>query len=138
MRYSLTRLHFQFRLVTFLLATATTGTGVSWFLLRQHVATARTEFQHAEALYDLGTGKCEDVYRASRRVLDAELSAPFANSRLAYRSHFERMRKLDRQVKARRDALFVNEAGLKHAAGLAADSGQWVKEARQWLKCIGE
>jgi hypothetical protein len=71
-----------------------------YFVQSRRAEKGRHDFQAANAGYDVGTVRFEDVYNSSTRLRDAELALPFANRRAVRVAYLNRVAHLEKRVQS--------------------------------------
>jgi hypothetical protein len=89
------------------------------------VAAAESAFKAAQVMYDVGQVDAEELYRWSRRLLDAQLRAGAGND--AALEHVARMRNLHDRIQ------ILNRAGAGGGENLWLHATAWYLEEAQLL-----
>jgi hypothetical protein len=118
-RVPIRRRRFQFSLATLLAGTAVAACAmfaVQWFALWRRAGATEHAFVAAEAKWDAGIGRFEEVRETSSRWLDAESALPFADERAAKIRYLARTSRLEGRIAGMlRTTMFTSrEAFQKH------------------------
>jgi hypothetical protein len=121
------RCRFQFSLAKLLAGTAVVACAVfavQWFASWRRAEAAEHAFVAAEAKWNAGIARFEEVRETSSRWLDAESAVPFADERAAKICYLARTSRLEGRIAAMlRTTMFTSqEAFQKHE--------QWALELR--------
>lgn len=132
----------QFSLTSLLAVTAVAGCATfaaHWFASWRRAQAAEHAFVAAEAKWDAGIGRFEEVREASSKLLDAESALPFADRRAAQIAYLNRTARLEKRVAGMLAlAMFGSREAFKQhetwALQLRAEREEW--ESRLGVKAL--
>lgn len=143
-RVPIRRRRFQFSLATLLAGTTVAACATfaaEWLASWRAVKAAEHAFMAAEAKWEAGIGRFEDVRKASSRWLDAKSAVPFSDRRAAQIAYLNRTARLETRVAGKLAfALFGSSEAFKQhetwALQLRAEREEL--EARLGVRAAGE
>lgn len=116
-RVPIRRRRFQFSLATLLAGTAVVACAmfaVQWFALWRRAGATEHAFVAAEAKWDAGIGRFEEVRETSSRWHDAESALPFADERAAKIRYLARTARLEVRIPDMlRTTMFTSQAAFQ-------------------------
>lgn len=121
----------QYSLATLLMAVSLSAVAAGWYSTTHRVAMAREALDMARRGYDDN----ETIYRASVRLLQAELAVPFRDRETAFYDHLERMTQLEQQWRLLPLVACVGDppAFRRECSEKADEILVWCDEAERWL-----
>lgn len=121
----------QYSLATLLAAVSLSAVAAYWYSTTHRVAAAREAFDIARN----DNGDNDAIYRASVRLLHAELAVPFRNREPAFYDHLERMTQLEQKWRLLPLVACVGDPpAFRRECNEKADKIlAWCDEAEQWL-----